>query len=123
MVHPNIVEEKPITLVELKEELTKIKKRDKELNFRSNKTYDYLQVFVNLTPAKAEELEKKLEKQDIPRLKDVHIKKIIDLLPQTLEDLKVILQGYTITVNNDNLKKIVQIVNEFLGTKAQKLEE
>jgi DNA-directed RNA polymerase subunit F len=117
MVHPNIIEEKPITLVELKEELTKIKKRDKELNFRSNKTYEYLQVFVKLTPAKAEELEKKLVKQDIPRLKDIHIKKIVDVLPQTLEDLKVILQGYTITVNNDNMKKIVQIVNEFLGTK------
>ena len=115
MVHPNIVEEKPITLVELKEELTKIKKRDNELNFRANKTHDYLDVFAKVSPQKAEELEKKLEKLGIPRLKDVHIKKIVDLLPQTLEDLKVILQGYTITVNNDNMKKIVAIVNEFSG--------
>lgn len=117
MAVPNIVEEKPITMVELKEELTKIKKRDKELNFRSNKTLEYLSVFAKMTPQKAIELEQKLEKLNIPRLKDFQIKKIIDILPKTVEDLKVILQGYTLTVSSENIKKIVSLIDSFTKQK------
>ena len=37
-----IVSETPINMHQLKNELEKIKKRDKELNFRANKTEEYL---------------------------------------------------------------------------------
>ncbi len=114
---PNIIEEKPITMVELKEELTKIKSRDKELNFRSNKTLEYLNVFAKMTPQKAVELEQKLEKLNIPRLRDFHMKKIVDILPKTVDDLKVILQGYTLTVSNENIKKIVSQIDSFTKQK------
>ena len=110
-----IISEKPIDINELKKELEKIKKRDKELNFRALRTEEYLQHFTTLkTP---EELFKKLEGLKIPRLKEQHIIKIIDILPKTLDELKVILQGYTITVNNENLKKIIDAVNKFTAEK------
>jgi len=37
----------------------------------------------------------------------LHIIKIIDVMPKNVEELKAMLQSYTITVNNENLKKIV----------------
>ena len=111
----NIISEKPLTMAEVKEELEKIKKRDKELNFRAQKTEEYLNQFV--TVKKGKELVEKLEKLDIPRLKEQHIYKIVDLLPKTVKNLKMILQEYTITVNNDNLKKIVDAVSSFLEKK------
>ena len=40
-----ILNEEPMSMAELKEELDKIKKRDKELNFRANRTEEYLQHF------------------------------------------------------------------------------
>jgi len=42
------ISEKPISISELKQELEKIKKRDKELNFRAARTEEYLQHFSTL---------------------------------------------------------------------------
>lgn len=118
MVKPEIISEKPITITELKQEIDKIQKRDKELNFRVGKTEEYLSHFITLSKAKEDELIKKLEKLNVPRLKDIHITKIVDILPKTVDELKIILQGYTITVNNDNIKKIVDVVKDFTEKKA-----
>lgn len=107
----NVVKEEPISMAELKEELTDIKKRDKELNFRSNKTDDYLSQFTKVKDIK--ELVKKIDKLQIPRLKIYHIIKIADLMPKTLNELKTLLQGYTITVNNENLNKIIEILQKY----------
>lgn len=113
MAKPEILNEEPISIVDLKEELEKIKKRDGELNFRANKTEEYLGQFVTLSTKKAAEMKDKIEKLKIPRLKAEHIMKIIDLMPANVESLKVMLQGYTLTVSQENIKKIVGAVEEF----------
>ncbi len=115
MADGEILSEKPMNIFELKEELKKIKKRDEELNFRSNKTEDYLTQMPSFK--KSDELSKKISKLNIPRLREQHINKIIDILPTTVESLKVILQGYTITVNNENMKKIIDAVNSLIEKK------
>lgn len=115
MTTAKILSEKPISMAELKGELEKIKKRDKELNFRANKTEDYLSQLTIIK--KSDEIVKKLTTLNIPRLKDQHIKKIVDIMPTSIKDLKVILQNYTLTVNNDNMKKIVDTVNSFIAKK------
>jgi len=93
-----IISETPIDVYKLKEELQKIKKRDKELNFRSQKTEEHL--------ASAAAY--------ISRLREQHIHKIIDVMPATVKDLKVVLQGYTISVSNENMKKIVDTTKSFV---------
>jgi len=117
MGKPQIISEEPMSMVELKEEIKKIKKRDKEPSFRVGKMEEYLNIFVNLTPEQEKELEAKINKLNIPRLKSEHIKKIIDILPINIEQLKVVLQGYTITVNQENMKKIIAVVSEYLPKK------
>jgi DNA-directed RNA polymerase subunit F len=114
MSAPKVLEEEPITMSEMKLELSRIKRRDGELNYRANKTEDYLNQFVSLSGKKAEELTKKLQELEIPRLKDLHIKKIVDILPATPEDVKIALEAYPITVNAENIKKIVSTVEEYL---------
>ena len=101
-----IIEERPIDLTELKGELDAIKKRDKDLGFRSNRTQEYLDQIGVKGDKKA--LIKKLDDLKVPRLKDLHIVKIVDNNPSTVEELKMVLQGYPLTVNADNLKKIVE---------------
>ncbi len=115
MTTANILSERSISMAEVKEDLEKIKKRDKELNFRANKTEEYLNQFVTIK--KTEELIKKLGALNIPRVKDQHINKIVDTLPKTVKDLKVVLQNYTLTVNNENMKKIVDAINSFIAKK------
>ena len=112
-----ILSETPMSMVETKQEIKRIKKRDKELNFRGNKVEEYLDVFTKSTQKDSEELIKALKKLDVPRLKDIHVIKITDLLPETVDDLKILLQGYTVTVNKDNMAKIVSTVKKYLPSK------
>lgn len=113
MSKPEIINEVPMNISQLRNELERIKKRDEELNFRGNKTQEYLGQFVGLSDKKADELYKKLEGLKIPRLKEIHIHKLIDILPVTADDVKVVLQGYPISVANDNLKKLAEAVEGF----------
>ncbi len=119
MAKPKIIEEQPINMVQLKEELEAIKKRDKELSPISNKTEEYLQHFVELSSKKAEELEKKLRDLKISRLKDEFIIKIIDTMPTTVDDLKVLLQGYVVSINQKDMKKIIDVINDFTPAKKK----
>jgi len=115
MTSVKVLSEKPISIGELKDDLESIQKRDGELGFRSNKTLEYLNHFVGKENRK--ELVKKLQALNIPRLKDTHIIKIADFMPTKVEELKIVLQGYPITINNDNLKKVCSTVEEFSGKK------
>ena len=117
MVKPVIIEETPISMVKLKDELKCIKERDKELGEAANKTEEYLNQFVSLETKKAEELRKKLEELKITRLKNEFIIKIIDLMPKTVDQLKVILQGYIISLSQEDMKRIINVVNEFIPAK------
>lgn len=109
-----IIEERPMALHEVREQLAKIKKRDGELNFRANKTQEYLESVMAISQKAAKELYDKLIDMKIPRLKEIHIAKIVDVLPKEIGDLKAIMQGYAITINNDNAKKIIAAIQEVL---------
>jgi len=105
-----VLSETPMSTYQLKEELEKIKKRDGELNFRAAKTEEHL---ISMgSPKNQDQLFEKISKLNISRLREQHIRKIIDIMPATIKDLKVVMQGYTISLNNENLKKIIDIVNK-----------
>ncbi|MFO8016325.1 MAG: hypothetical protein R6U32_04420 [Candidatus Woesearchaeota archaeon] len=112
-----VISETPITMAELKEDLSKIKERDGEVNFRANKTDEYINMFSTLDMKKAEELKSKIQALEVPRLKDEHILKIVDILPGSADEVKSVLQGFTITINQDNLKKIADAVSEYKNNK------
>jgi len=103
-----VLEEKPISMAEMKVLLKGIKERDEELSFRGNKTEEYLGQFVDISDKKALETIQNIRELNIPRLKDEHIVKIVDIWPGNMEELKVVLQGYTITVSKENMEKIVK---------------
>lgn len=115
MSEMQIISETPIDIYILKEELEKIKKRDKELNFRSNRTEDYLNQISSIK--NADKLFKKIMDLNIPRIREQHLHKIIDIAPTTVNELKVVLQSYTVSLSNESIKKIVDVINEFLEKK------
>jgi len=112
-----VLEKNPIGIAELKKELAAIKKRDGELNFRSQRTEEYVKELVRLNQKDTDSLIKKIRELELPRLKEEHIRKIADIVPQTEKQLKVILSGYTVTVSTDNMKKIMSVVSEFAPRK------
>lgn len=106
-----VISEKPINSAELREHL----ESQKDLNFRAQKTLEYLQQTVLLDAKKASSLLKKLGELNVSRLKELHFNKIVDTLPKTPDDVKTIMQGYNVTVSNENLKKIADTVIEVAG--------
>lgn len=124
MANPQVVEEVPLNIVEVKELLKKIKERDTELNFRAQKTTEYLDAINTIKPKSAKELKEKLTELEIPRVKEVQIQKIIEIMPLTAEGVKTIFTGFNISVTADNIKKVVSLVNEYSEKpKKQKEEE
>ncbi len=117
MTKPKILNEEPMSIPEVKDALEAVKKRDNELTFRGNKTEEYVGQFDVLGSKNAAELAEKLAKLNVPRLKDIHIKKIGDLMPNTANEVKIVLQGYTVTVKADHIKKIADTVAGFIPKK------
>jgi DNA-directed RNA polymerase subunit F len=104
----------PINATELFAEMKRIKDRDKELGFRAQKTIDYLESLNIMDAKKGKELFDKLMKLEVPRLREMHFHKIIDLMPSNQKDVKTILQGYNVTVSAEACKKIADAVAEYL---------
>src|SRR3989344_8425104 len=99
MPTPQFVEEKPVSLTEVQDLLEKIQKRDIELNYLSNKLKEYLSSFEIVGLKQKEELYKKLKGLDLTRLKEEHIIKIVDFLPQSEKELKTVLQAYPLSMS------------------------
>src|SRR3989344_1336188 len=114
MVNPQFVEEKPLSLVDVKSIIAKIEKRDTELNYSSNKVKEYLESFVTLSPSQKEELQKKLTELNLTRLKEEQIMKIVDFSPKTTEELKIVLQAYPLSMPKKDQEAIVKTVQELV---------
>ena len=95
-----IISQTPTNASVVHAELIRIKNRDTELGFRAQKALDALQLSGD-------------EKVGVSiLLRDLHFHKIIDLLPTNAKDVKTILQGYNVTVSQENCKKIADTVAE-----------
>ncbi len=119
MSKPQVIEEVALNLVEVKEMLKKIKDRDQELNFRAQKTVEYLDAISTIKPKQAKELKEKLLGMEIPRIKELHVQKIIDIMPRTPEGVKTLFSGFNISITADNVKKIVDAVHEYYDVKKK----
>ncbi|MBI4151665.1 hypothetical protein HY496_01730 [Candidatus Woesearchaeota archaeon] len=114
MTNPQHIEAKPMTLVDVKDALEEMQKRDSELNFRSNKAKEYVDHFATMSAQKKEELLKKLQNLNLTRLREEHFTKIIDFLPKTANELKVVLQAYPLSLPKKDQDSIVAAVAEIL---------
>lgn len=112
MPSPQFVSETPMALVEVKNILHSAEQRDGSLNFLSNKAKEHQEIFVSLPLKKKEELYAKLTGLNLTRLKEEHYCKIIDFLPQNLDELKVILQSYPLSLSKKDQESIVGAVTE-----------
>jgi DNA-directed RNA polymerase subunit F len=71
----------------------------------------FIKKFTKIKPDKAKELRKKLEELDLLKIKEGHIAKVIDLLPDTAEDINKIFSD--VGLDEDENKKILETVKEY----------
>ncbi len=110
MTNIEVLNEAPLTMAELKEKLEDIKKRDKEISERAQKTLDYLNKFSKLKDKEALKLKEDILKLNIPRLKEKQVIKIIDVMPNDIESLKLIFSADNVTIKQEDLQKMLELL-------------
>lgn len=110
MSNLEIIEEEALTMVDVKEELSKIEKREKELTVRASKANEYLNKFVKIDKKTSDELKKKLQELGIMRLKDKQIVKVIDIQPKDIDSLKTLFAADNLTFKQEELEKVLACI-------------
>ena len=102
----------PVSISEVKNILKKIEKDRKELLYEQKIALEHAIKFAKLPIKKTTELIKELSKLDF--LQEIHAYKLADLLPTTEEDVKTVFAKERITLSENDIKKILEIINKYL---------
>ena len=99
-----IKDSKPLSMAEALEYVKSSKDEGKEIKV-------FIKKFTKLSPKDAKELRKKLEALNILKIDSRQISKIIDLLPENVEDLNKVAVG--LSLDEEESKNILDVVKEF----------
>jgi DNA-directed RNA polymerase subunit F len=97
-----IIERKPLSMVEAREYMDK----DSGTEIKG-----FVKKFIVLKPEKAKKLKEKIRSLDLLKVKEEHIAKIIDIMPETGEDLNKIFSD--VSLDEDETKKLLETIKEF----------
>lgn len=101
---------KPVSLSEVKNILKKVEKDRQELLYEQKIALEHAHKFAKLTVKKTSDLIKELSQLEF--LQEIHVYKIADLLPTTEDDVKTIFAKERITLGENEIKKILEIVKK-----------
>ncbi len=110
MIGQGLVEEKPITLSEVKV-LLAAKKKDSELNYEQDIAIKYAKKFSKLTPKETEKA--KADLSAIESLNEETVVKIIDILPTKKEVLDLIVAKSSPVIPEEDLAKVLEITKKY----------
>ena len=111
MTDIELIEQRPVTLIEVKDRLEAAKKKSKELNFRAGKVHTYVNEFVSLKRSEADKMYEKLKALNLSKLRERYIVKIIDIMPEDLDSLKSIFTGEATSFKQEELKQILDVIS------------
>lgn len=104
-------EVKPVSISEVKNILKKVEKERDELLYEQKIALEHAYKFAKLPIKKIEDLIRELSKLEF--LDEIHVYKIVDLLPLTEEDVKTIFAKERITFGEGEIKKILDLVRKY----------
>lgn len=114
MANPQFIEQRPLTLVEVRKVIHGVEKRDPELSFRAGKVCDFVEQFQSpLSEKQRDEIQEKLLGLGLTRIKAEHVVKIIDFLPTTVDQLKAVLASYPLSLPKKDQEQIIDVVKGF----------
>jgi DNA-directed RNA polymerase subunit F len=108
MIGKKILEERPITLPEVKAILEK-KAEKEELNYEQKITLEHLSKFVKLSPKEAKKLSEQLAEAS-DKIKPEIAVKIADLLPEDEDDVRAIFAKQRFTLTKEEIEQILAAI-------------
>ena len=104
--------QKPVSLVQVKEMLKERNAQEEtELSYEQKTAFDYAKKFAKLTKAKHDKLVEELKA--IEGLEEEFVIKLVDVMPEDFEVVKV-LAHKTTKASEDDLKKAFEAVKKYL---------
>ncbi len=104
----NVENMEPLSLAETEKIVKTIRKEDKK---QGEEVLKFLKKFKKIKSKDAKKMREELENLKIMRLKEEHISKIIDTLPETASDLNKI--SSELSLDENDTKKILEIVKKY----------
>ena len=102
---------KPVSLAEVKNILKKVSKEREEMLYEQKIALEHAQRFAKLPLKKTQDMIKELEKLDF--LQEKHVYKVADILPKTVDDVKTLFAKERLTIGENEIKKILDIVEKY----------
>ena len=109
MAEENVV--KPVSLSEVKSILKKIEKEREEMLYEQKIALEHARKFAKMPLKKTSDLVKELSKLEF--LQEIHVYKIADILPTTEDDIKTIFAKERMTLGENEIKNILEIVKKY----------
>jgi len=110
LIGKGVEKEKPVSLTEVYKILRERKKIG-ELGYEQRLAYDYAQKFKSLSPKKAENLMKEL--LELGKIREHQAVSIIDLMPETEEDVRLIFAKERTPLDDEDIRQILEIVRKY----------
>lgn len=88
-------------------------KPKKDMTYEQKLAYENAKDFSKLTDKKADELIAELRGLGMAKLTDDLIPKLIDLLPLTIDDLKLLLISVKVSFKKEELDQIIEVVKKY----------
>ena len=108
----DVVSEKPVSLNEVMDILHKVQKETKEpLSYEQQNTLDHAEAFVKLDSKKEKELKKELA--GLGFLSDKQIVAMIDIMPKSEGELRVLLAREKLEFEPEQIKESLKIVKKY----------
>ena len=85
----------------------------KEETEKAKDVVNFIKKFTKLNITKAREIRKELEDLNFFGLKQEELVKIIDLMPEDTEDLRKILASSDLSLKQDEMQKILEIIKKY----------
>lgn len=106
-----IINEENITISEAKHIVEKAIKNKDEAGELQRRTIDYLEKFVKLDFQQAKKLVKELVKEF--KIEEVEAIQIVNCMPESIDEIRIILAGKGRIVETEKLKGILEVLNKY----------
>lgn len=106
-----IIEAKPVPMGVAKEIMVK-KERKEEISYEQKLAIEHLKKFTKLSKDKALKLIEEIS--NVVKLSDEILVQIVDILPQTKDELRTILATEKFSLRDEEIEKILEIIKKYL---------
>ena len=103
-----ITKEEFVPICKAKDILDKVE----EKNYEQKLAFEHAKKFTKIKITEAKKLIKELEALNLRKLKHEHMIKIVDMVPASLEDLKVMFLHADIPFNDEELQQMMDVIKK-----------